>query len=138
MKQYSNLDVIIDQHRKSEVRYNLESDTATVCAQTGADTERGIADLEARGVLHEGTDDPDDIDETRALYLICLDHSLETGLNDANKAEALTLARRYFGDGVREGSPAFIMMTGFLMGVNEGLRISAAINGDDEFLEYSK
>ena len=51
MKEYSNLVVIIDQSRKSEIRYNLESDTATVYAQTEAGAMRGIAGLEGRGVL---------------------------------------------------------------------------------------
>ena len=51
-KQYINLEVIIDAARTdSEIRYNLETEQATIYASTEADAERGIADLEARGVL---------------------------------------------------------------------------------------
>lgn len=65
-KQYSNLEVIIDAARTdSEVRYNYETEQATVYARTEDDAERGIADLEARGVLQAAAD-PDDEDAEQA------------------------------------------------------------------------
>lgn len=129
-KQYSNLEVIIDAARTdSEVRYNLETKQATVYARTEDDAERGIADLEARGVLQAAAEPADDVSEERGFILQAFDHAADEMLNDETKAEALQLARLYVGNpDMPESSPMFSLMSGFIIGMSEGMRIADTLN----------
>lgn len=68
------------------------------------------------------------------LLLQAFDHACETIMNDGTKEAAIRLARAYFGADTREKSIAVYLMTGFYMGVNEGMRIMAALNRDYEYL----
>ena len=72
-----------------------------------------------------------DNDEYRGFILQAFDHATDEMLNDETKAEALQLARLYIGNpDMPESSPMFSLMSGFLMGVSEGMRIAAAIDAN--------
>lgn len=73
----------------------------------------------------------EDIDN---LLLQSFDHACGTIMNDSTKEASIRLARAYFGAQTEENSIAGHLMTGFYMGVHEGMRIMAAINGDSEYL----
>ena len=71
----------------------------------------------------------DDTDEMRGFMLQAFDHAIDEMLNDETKAEALQLARLYVGNpDMTESSPLFGLMSGFLMGVSEGMRIADTMN----------
>ena len=73
------------------------------------------------------TNNTADIDQYRALMLQLLDHAVENTLNEENKKEALHITRLYFGDECDESGAGFKLITGFLMGVNEGMRLAQII-----------
>lgn len=64
----------------------------------------------------------------RNIMLGAFDHAVSETLNEDTKAEALQLTRLYFGEESTEDGHGFKLMTGFLMGVSEGMRIAAAID----------
>ncbi len=67
----------------------------------------------------------------RNIMLGAFDHAVSETLDDETKAEALQLARLYIGNpDMPESSPMFSLMSGFLMGVSEGMRIAAAIDAN--------
>ena len=68
------------------------------------------------------------------LLLQAFDHACETIMTDSTKEASIRLARAYFGEHTDENSIAGRLMIGFYMGVHEGMRIMAAINGDSEYL----
>lgn len=53
MRNYENLTIIRNADR-NEVRYNFLTDQATLYARDEISVKRGVADLEARGVLRCG------------------------------------------------------------------------------------
>lgn len=70
-----------------------------------------------------------DNDEYRGFILQAFDHAADEMLNDETKAEALQLARLYIGNpDMTERSPLFGLMSGFLMGLSEGMRIADTLN----------
>lgn len=73
-------------------------------------------------------------DAINTLLLNGFDHAIETMMNDSTKETALTLTRAYFGEDATEDGVGFKLTLGYLLGVNEGMRIMAAINGDAEYL----
>ena len=68
------------------------------------------------------------------LLLLAFKHACETIMNDSTNEASIRLARACFGAQTEEKSIARYLMTGFYMGVHEGMRIVAAINGDSEYL----
>ena len=116
MKRYKNLTVNIDPASKAEVHYSYMTKHATITAQTPDDVERGIADLEARGVLCECAADEMTDDEWTAAF----DHASDTWITDDTKAEALRLIRLYAENELFEpGEIAMANMSGFIKGMNE-------------------
>lgn len=88
---------------------------------------------QARAILQSavndagGTIDPDD--EYRGFILQAFDHAAGEMMNDETKAEARRLVKAYFGaDNPADASPAMCLMTGFLMGMNEGMKIADVFN----------
>ena len=73
-------------------------------------------------------------EEADAILLQAFDHAISTIANEGTKAAAFRLAKSYFGEDTAENSIAGTLMNGFYMGVHEGMRIMAALNGDDEYL----
>ena len=70
-----------------------------------------------------------DDNETRGFMLQAFDHATNEMMNDETKAEALQLARLYVGNpDMTESSPLFALMSGFLMGMYEGMRIADTLN----------
>ena len=68
------------------------------------------------------------VDEFRGLMLELFNHANETMLNEENAAEALQITRLYFGENSERNGYGFVVMTGFLMGVNEGMRLADVLN----------
>lgn len=48
---YTNLDIVIDEAKDNEIRYNFESGRATVYAKNENEARRGVEMLEHRGLL---------------------------------------------------------------------------------------
>ena len=75
------------------------------------------------------TPDTFDIDEYRNFVLQACDHATDEMLNDDTKAEARQLVCLYFdAKDPADASPAMCLMTGFLMGMSEGMRIADTLN----------
>ena len=73
--------------------------------------------------------DLDDEDGYRELILQAFDHATNTTMNEDTKAEALQLARLYLGlPNMPASSPMLGIMTGFLMGMSEGMRIAETLD----------
>lgn len=87
------------------------------------------AQAEARAMLQAAAEPADDVDEYRGFILQAFDHASDEMMNDDTKAEARQLVKMYFGaDNPADASPAMCIMTGFLMGVSEGMRIADVMN----------
>lgn len=65
--------------------------------------------------------------EMDSFIIQALDNAIEN-LNDKTKAEALRLARAYFGESTTERSPSFTFVSGFLIGMGEGMKIADIID----------
>jgi len=127
MRYYENLDVYVTDLKPAEVSYNLETGKATIIAATEADVEKGIADLEARGI-DLGAAEPDEADEYRGFMLQAFDHATDELLSDETKAEAHRLTKMYYGFSVDDSNPLFAIMCGFIMGASEGMRIAETLD----------
>lgn len=85
------------------------------------------AQAEARAMLQ--AEPADDVDEYRGFILQAFDHATGEMLNDETKAEARQLVKMYFGaDNHADASPAMCLMSGFLLGISEGMRIADTLN----------
>lgn len=85
------------------------------------------AQAEARAMLQ--AEPADDVDEYRGFILQAFDHATDEMLNDETKAEARELVKLYFNaDNPADSSPAMCLMSGFLMGISEGMRIADVMN----------
>ncbi len=51
MEGYTNLTVTIDETKENEIRYNLETQQATIRAKSEKDVKTGIAILKGKGLL---------------------------------------------------------------------------------------
>lgn len=74
-------------------------------------------------------------EEIETLLLQVFDHCMEKELIPKAKDDAHRLNELYFGQAFPDGSPATVLMSGFICGVHEGMRLYAAVNGDEEFLK---
>ena len=85
------------------------------------------AQAEARAMLQ--AEQPDDVDEYRGFILQAFDHATDEMLNEETKTEARELVKIYFGaESPADASPAMFIMSGFLMGLHEGMRIADTFN----------
>lgn len=68
-------------------------------------------------------------DDITGIVLQAFDHAL-TQIDDDTKKQAAELVRLVFGKAadIASSSPAMCLMSGFVMGISEGMRIDAAIN----------
>lgn len=60
-------------------------------------------------------------------------HACDTALTDTTKQTARRLNKKYTGKEAADSSRASVLMTGFLMGFREGLRLSAALDEEMDF-----
>lgn len=123
MKYYKNLDVFVTDLKPAEVSYDEDTGKATIIAATEADAERGIVELEAHGI-DLGVEE---LDEYRCLMLNAFDRATDDIENEELKEEAHLLTKAYYGFNVKNDNPLFAIMTGFLLGVNEGIGIAEAL-----------
>lgn len=75
-------------------------------------------------------------EEMETLLLQVFDHAMEMELIPKAKKDAHRMNESYFGQAFPDHSPATMLMTGFICGVHEGMRLYAAVNGDEEFLKH--
>lgn len=84
------------------------------------------AQAEARAMLQ--AEPADDMSEERAFILSAFDYAMDNHLNDDTKAEAHELIKLYFGADCTDKSPMFSLMSGFIIGMTEGMRIAACLD----------
>ena len=82
--------------------------------------------LRAAAVPAEDTDD--ETDEARGFMLQAFEYAMENSMNDETKAEAKALCTMFFGKECSDSSPAFALMSGFIMGMGEGMRVAETLD----------
>ena len=74
---------------------------------------------------NENLDTTDDR-ENKEFLVSVFARAVEKELDDETREYAADLARAYVGADVPPKSPLYMMMTGFILGMNEGMRVSSA------------